>query len=208
MPRIVDHEERRREIVRAVERLVGAEGLDGVTVAAAAAEAEMSVGSVQHYFASKDEMLLESFRQVRGRVQDRVTEMRARSERVGGRIEQMLVDGLSELLPLDANRRRECAVTLAFTARAWDNADLAGLLRAGHRDLHKQVAQGLRNAFGCGELPEPIEYDREAYRLLALVDGLVLHWRADRRAMPARTTRSVLADEAARLLPGRCRHHD
>lgn len=200
----MDHETRRRDIAGAVERLIAAGSLDSVTIARTAAEAGISVGLVQHYFASKDEMLLESFRQVRDRVAGRVFARRQRSERAGARIERMLLDASAELIPLDAARRNEGRLTLAFTARTFSNPELAQVLRSSNANLREQIAQALRNALSCGELPEPIDYEREAARLLALVDGLVLHCHTGQRPMSARAAHSMMADELARLLPGPC----
>jgi AcrR family transcriptional regulator len=46
------HALRRQQVAEAVERLVAAHGLDAVTIAKTAAEAGVSVGLVQHYFAT------------------------------------------------------------------------------------------------------------------------------------------------------------
>jgi len=57
LPKLVDREERRREIAAAVLRLVAARGVEAATLRAVAAEASVSMGAVQHYFTTKDEML-------------------------------------------------------------------------------------------------------------------------------------------------------
>ncbi|MFD0477200.1 TetR/AcrR family transcriptional regulator [Nonomuraea thailandensis] len=57
MPKKVDHEERRRHVAEAVLRIAGRDGLGQAKLRDVAAEAGMSLGSVQHYFTSKDEML-------------------------------------------------------------------------------------------------------------------------------------------------------
>ncbi|MEV7232408.1 TetR family transcriptional regulator C-terminal domain-containing protein [Polymorphospora sp. NPDC051019] len=204
MPRIVDHAERRGQIADAVERLIAAESLDSVTVARTAEEAGISVGLVQHYFASKDEMLLESFRRIRNRIEARVAARRQRSERAGARIERMLLDGVAELMPLDPARRSEGWVTLAFTARSFSNPALADVLRSSNANLRAQIEQALRNALACGELPEPVGYEMEAARLLAFVDGLVLHCHTGQRPLSARAAHAMVAAELARLLPGPC----
>ena len=61
MPKQVDHQARRQEIADAVLRLAASQGLDAVTLRHVAAEAGVSMGRVQHYFATKDEMLLFAF---------------------------------------------------------------------------------------------------------------------------------------------------
>ncbi|WP_226346735.1 TetR family transcriptional regulator C-terminal domain-containing protein [Agilicoccus flavus] len=64
MPRQVDHAQRRSEISHAVWAVVARNGLDAVSLRTVAAEAGISAGRVQHYFATKDEMVLEAAREM------------------------------------------------------------------------------------------------------------------------------------------------
>ena len=57
MPRLADHEQRRRQITDAARRLVAREGLRAATFQAVAAEAGVSVRLVQYYFGSKGDVL-------------------------------------------------------------------------------------------------------------------------------------------------------
>jgi TetR/AcrR family transcriptional regulator, transcriptional repressor of bet genes len=57
MPKQVDHDERRREIATAVLRLVTTRGVEAASLRTVASEAGVSMGAVQHYFTTKDEML-------------------------------------------------------------------------------------------------------------------------------------------------------
>ena len=56
-------ENRRRAILAATLRIVAASGIDAVTHRRVAAEAGVPLGSTTYYFRSRDEMLLEAFRQ-------------------------------------------------------------------------------------------------------------------------------------------------
>ena len=58
MPRQVDHGQRRLQIARAVWSVMATRGLDAVSLRSVAAEAGISMGRVQHYFRSKDAMIL------------------------------------------------------------------------------------------------------------------------------------------------------
>lgn len=58
MPKVVDHEERRRDIAEAVSRIARDRGLQGVTFREVAREAGVSVSLVQHYFGSKENLLI------------------------------------------------------------------------------------------------------------------------------------------------------
>jgi AcrR family transcriptional regulator len=64
MPRVVDHEARRAEVVAALWRVVSRDGLDAATVRRVAAETGMSTSVVSHYFAGKEDLLRAAFRLV------------------------------------------------------------------------------------------------------------------------------------------------
>ena len=58
MPKIVDHAERRAEILEATRRVILKRGLDGVTMRNIAAEVGKSTGLVNHYFDDKGDLLV------------------------------------------------------------------------------------------------------------------------------------------------------
>ena len=57
VPKIVDHEHRRREVVNAALRVINRVGLENATMREIAREAKSSTGAIAHYFASKDDIL-------------------------------------------------------------------------------------------------------------------------------------------------------
>lgn len=72
MPRKVDHEARRAEIIEAVIRITLKGGLSAATFREVAAEAGMSVRLVQYYFGGKDELLLRTQQHVAMRSVERL----------------------------------------------------------------------------------------------------------------------------------------
>ena len=58
MPRAVDHEQRRFEIVAGLWQIVAEQGIEGVSLRTVAARAEVSMGRVQHYFGTKDALVI------------------------------------------------------------------------------------------------------------------------------------------------------
>lgn len=162
MPKQVDHDERRRQIGDAVCRLIAARGLDAVSLRHVAAEAGVSMGRVQHYFATKDEMLMFAFELI--------------SERVAGRLGAVASDDpakqlraiLLELLPLSAAARAEAPVLAAFLAQAVVEPRLGEPLRQGGGEMVTWLA-GMITAVRPGGDPE-----RDALALLAFADGLML----------------------------------
>ncbi len=206
MPRTADHDARRQQVAEAVEQLVAADGFEAVTVARTAAAAGISVGLVQHYFPSKDDMLLHAFTHARHRTEQRVMADARRADLSGARIEHILLDALSELLPLDERRRRECRVELAFTGRVVDNPRLAQALGQSNAHLRAMLAEAIHNGKECGEVPDSTDEDAQAARLLATLDGLKLHAYTEPGTMTAAAARAALADQLARVFAGRCHH--
>lgn len=170
MPKRVDHQERREQIADAVCRLLGREGLDAVSLRQVAAEADVSMGRVQHYFATKDEMLLFAFRTVAERVQRRIGDAAAAVEQPRAP-RSLLRAMLLELLPLGDQGRLEAPVWVALLGKAVVEPRVAEPLRADARRLTGFVAEQIRAARGGGG----DDAVHDARTLLALVDGLMLH---------------------------------
>jgi AcrR family transcriptional regulator len=175
MPRQVNREARRQRIADAVCRLAAKDGLDGVSVRHVAAEAGVSIGQVQHYFRSKDEMLLFASNTVRARAEERVRRSVAPAE---SRRQLTVRDGLRTLLtamiPGDEESRFEAPLHVAFTARAVVRPALAEPLRGSLADLADYMTSLLVSAQEQGEIPAELHPEREAMLMLALADGLAV----------------------------------
>lgn len=113
VPRLVDHEVRRRHIIDAVRRVIVTGGLEGVTFQTVAAEAGISVRLVQYYFGTKKEFLLATHRSV---MEDAGARFMQRWTALGSNAapREALRAVLTELLPLDDQRREEALVLGAF----------------------------------------------------------------------------------------------
>jgi AcrR family transcriptional regulator len=163
MPKRVDHAERRALLVDALWRVVMRDGIEAASLRGVAAEAGWSAGSLRHYFATQSGLLAFAMELVMQRVTERTRvpqdeqDPRRRAERL-----------LHEVLPLDAERRAEMQVWLAFTTRALVEPDLRALRDQAHAALRElcRIAAELAGARSPA---------REAERLHALVDGLALH---------------------------------
>ncbi|WP_224403914.1 TetR/AcrR family transcriptional regulator [Pseudonocardia sp. ICBG1034] len=169
MPRVVDHGQRRGEIAEALWRVAAAEGLEAVSLARVAEEAGVSKGRVQHYFASRDELLDFAAQQLRLRVDGRVRARMAAATPSSplGEVRALL----TALLPLDEDARTDARVGSAFLIRALGDERLREIYRRGNRLVHTAVAERLAAARDAGELTG-LDPAREATVLLALAGGL------------------------------------
>ncbi|MDH6544407.1 TetR/AcrR family transcriptional regulator [Streptomyces lavendulae] len=178
MPKIVDPEARRREVVDALFRVVVRDGLQRASLRAVADEAGLNIGSVRHYFAGQRELMDFAMRsmldRLGGRILRRVEETGGLESHPAERRLGLAADLLGELLPLDGRRRAEVTVFLDFTAAARTNPEFADLARetaVGARALVRRVLDRLEDA---GELRPGLDPALETERLAALLDGLCL----------------------------------
>ncbi|MEU4540764.1 TetR/AcrR family transcriptional regulator [Streptosporangium sp. NPDC023825] len=171
MPKKVDHDERRRHITEAVLRVAGRHGLDRATLRDIAVEAGISLGAVQHYFRSKDELLRHVIDHTGEQVTARIT---AGLGGLGDAVSEVAVLRVmaAEMLPLDARRQAERRVLQAFAVRAADAPHLAEPLREGYHWLHERVAELIGQAQRAGELWPELDAERESIALLAMIEGL------------------------------------
>ena len=175
VPKVVDHEERRAELARAVNRIVVRDGLTAATVRAVAAESGWSMGAVRYYFSTQDELLRFAAEAMTRRVPERMRAVMA-AGRPGRRRALAL---LEELLPLDEERTAECVVWLAWLARCRGDAAYDDLRLTAWQGERLVCRIALADALGLtppavpdGTLPR--RWEPAVDVLHAVVDGLTL----------------------------------
>ncbi|WP_142062402.1 TetR/AcrR family transcriptional regulator [Pseudonocardia kunmingensis] len=172
MPRVADHDQRRTQVARAFQRLLAAEGFAAVSFAKVAAEAGVSVGLIQHYFAGKDVLLRFAYDDAADRMGERV---RARVRHGGAArlpIAEVLLDSLVELLPLDAERDVEYRVRQGLQAQAVHHPALADVARRAGGDLLGYVTAVVESGVERGEVARGVDAVLAARLILATVQGL------------------------------------
>ncbi|GAA1251323.1 TetR/AcrR family transcriptional regulator [Streptomyces aureus] len=162
----------REEVLAAAMEMIAERGLEKLTMAALGREVGMSSGHLLYYFGSKDELLLRTLEWSEGRLGAE----RARLLSGGGTVRERL-DAYVDLYVPDAQGDPHWTLWLEVWNRS-QNAEADGDARerqaaielAWHRDLVALLAEGTSR----GELP-PLDPDRFASRLRALLDGFSIH---------------------------------
>jgi len=183
MPKVVDHEQRRTEITQALWKVIGVQGIEGVTYQSVAQAAGISVGRVQHYFASKDELVRAGCQAIVDRAVHSYAE----------RVRQLdpwaaLLDLLTEPIPRTESFRRGAAVWYAYLARGVVDPGIGLIIAEASRGTVEEAASLLRAA----DAPPG-----EARRLVSLSNGLTQ--RVLVGVMTAEDAIAMLADETARV---------
>lgn len=171
LPKQVDHEARRAQISEALMRLASRGGLEAVSLRDVAAEAGVSMGAVQHYFKSKDDMLEHAMAHVYDRAERRIRARFAAVDREPRPREVVRVLML-EMLALSEESSAEFLTAVSFFVRALGSPRLAEVYRRDWPKLEQWVAAELRRAQEAGELPADRDPEWEAELLVTVPDGL------------------------------------
>ncbi|MGW0732705.1 TetR/AcrR family transcriptional regulator [Streptomyces sp. NPDC002851] len=171
MPKQVDHEARRQEIAAALFRIASTRGLEGASLRDVAAEAGISLGRLQHYFRTREEMLTFALRRM-NELADQGIRERIAALGAEPSPQAVLRECLRGMIALDEKSRTGYLVGVAYFVRAVHNAQLRSLAQEGIPQLRAFFADQLRQAQQSGEVPQRRDPDAEAMRLICLVEGL------------------------------------
>jgi DNA-binding transcriptional regulator YbjK len=149
VPKIVDREARRREIVDAYLRVVARDGVEQATSRALAAELSVSTGALWHYFADFDEVLVQAYGLVLTRTTGRISERSA-----GLRGLAALTAMLTELLPLSKETEDEASAVVSIWGRVPHNPSLGECHAAFEQKWREQIRTHLADATDVGQLAQ------------------------------------------------------
>lgn len=175
MPKVVDHDERRREIAAAMWRILLRDGMGAVTVRALAGEAGWSVGAIRHYFKSQDELILFAMGEMLVSIAGRMGSLDFHSPD-----RTVLQNAIEEMIPLDRQRKVEAQIWFALLTRRIANPQVAVKAHDLDHVVRSTVRQVLLELATANLLSAGRDLEVEAVRLHALIDGLALHGLSDR----------------------------
>ncbi|MCC3264770.1 TetR/AcrR family transcriptional regulator [Arthrobacter gengyunqii] len=166
MPKIVDHDRRRAEIVQTTWRVIARRGLDGATLREVAAEAGYANGALKPYFPAKADLLEATFRHVFARTNARIS---AATDGLDG------FDALRafclEVLPLDPNRLDEARVVITFWQQALRDPAQAEVNDAAMAQWRTNIRTWLDAARRSGQTTAPVSVETAAETLLSFLLG-------------------------------------
>ena len=194
MPRVVDHEARRAELVELTAQEIARNGLDHLTLRDVARSGGWSTGMVSHYFRDKRALLQATFR--------------SRAEHAG-RLVLDLVEGgrppldafVEAVLPLDEERLLNWQVWLAFWGSAIGDPELSAAQQARHDSFHADLVSALVAEREAGRLRRDLDLDHEAMRMIMVLDGIALQVVFSPGRWPPEAQRAMVAEHLAGLRP-------
>jgi AcrR family transcriptional regulator len=166
VPKVVDRDQRRVELIEATWRTIARTGWTSATMAAIAAEAGFANGALKPYFATKEDLFTAAFDHIY------VQTGRRMATATAGRSGLAALRAFCfEILPLDETTRNEARVVIPFWHEALTNPTLA----ARHQDamLHwrRELQRHLTQARQAGEIRTPIADEHIVGHLLQALLG-------------------------------------
>ena len=166
MPRLVDHDERRRAIVEAAWRLLATRGVDGINMRDLAAEAGYTNGALSHYFAGKDEILRTSYEYVIDATNRRI------EVSVGRRTGRVALRKLChEIMPLTEEATLEARIAMSLWQRAMTDQIMVEVNNSAISAWRSRMARHWQEAIDAGELP-PTDVPARVELLMTTIIGL------------------------------------
>lgn len=166
VPKIVDHDARRQELVEVTWRVIAQRGFDGVTLRDIAAEAGFANGALKPYFPTRASLMRATFMHVFGRTNARVE---AATQGLSG------LDALRqfalEILPLDADRLDEARVVIPFWQMAIHESEFAEVNDAAMSEWREAMRVWLAEAKAQGVLHGGVRPEVAAESLLTFMLG-------------------------------------
>jgi len=173
VPKLVDHEERRRQIAAALLRVAAVRGLHQAGLREVAAEAGLSVRLIQYYFGTKEQLLLYATQYLAVQLSDRVRARIAAAGGAGAGPRAVIEAILAEALPDDQDSREFNVIWTSYLALSLTDPGLTmGPLARGSDVVIDVIAAQLRTAQEAGQMPAGLDPGLEATSLVALSAGL------------------------------------
>ena len=165
MPRLVDHDARKRELLDASLALVASEGIEAATLRRLARAADCTTGAITYYFEGRDALLVAMLRRAHQTTGARMLRAAGRGASPRDRLWAVMM----EALPLDPERLAEWRVWLAFWGAAAGNPALVEENLARYAEWRALLQTLVRDLAGT-QADLPLRVDA----LMGLIDGFGL----------------------------------
>lgn len=166
MPKIVDHDERRLELVDATWRIIARHGLEGATMREIATEAGFANGALKPYFPTKDTLLEFAFSHVFNRTNKRIAEVTAGKSGLAA-----LRAFCLEVLPLDEERVNEARIVIPFWQKAVNDPQKAQIHQLSMDQWMTAIRRYLAEAREAGDVGAVVANSALAGQLLNMLLG-------------------------------------
>jgi AcrR family transcriptional regulator len=166
VPKVVDTDERRAQLMAATSEAIARDGLANVTLRSIAGAGGWTTGIVTHYFADKRSLVMATFQYRADRARRQIEESVARGE--------SLLDATISTLPLDAESLLDWRVSVSYIGASIGDEEMAQLHRRRLDTFIATVRTALKDEQRAGRLPAGLDTRVEADRLVVVMNGIAI----------------------------------
>ncbi len=142
MPKIIDHDQRRRDIVEVAKSIILKGGFEAATMRSIAAEAGFANGALKHYFPGKESIVAATFETILQQMAEGVASATAETATA----EEALRGWLEATIPRDPEQIAAGRVLLALWEYAMSNESLAELYRSHLANWRSSLVERMQDA--------------------------------------------------------------
>ncbi|MEM8499731.1 MAG: TetR/AcrR family transcriptional regulator [Pseudomonadota bacterium] len=186
MPKIVDKQQRRDQIIDATFRVIVKDGLAGTSMRAVAKEASCTIGLINHWFASRDDLVEAAF--------DRAIEQELDRAAKSVTDAASYIDAASRFLPLDRQSQDHAKIWIAFYAMVLCEGIDERRRSARCKAVRKVMVAGLSAFYDLKVCHNIVD------RVFVLVDGIAINALLDPSRWNRRRQITVLSEGLEHVL--------
>jgi len=186
LPRIIDHEQRRREIAAIVENILYEHGTEALTIRDVAERAGCSTTIVSHYFRTKLEMLVFTNQAARGRGEGLLA--------TAVKTQASILQTMNSLLPTNEAMKTAWHTCVAFWGMTPQDARVTAEWYEGVSEAHSLFEDLVRIGQQAGEVDPSLKIEQAANMLQVIINGISSLWAKDRKHWTAARQRKLLQE--------------
>ncbi len=167
MPRIVDHDKRRRELSALAYEIITQKGIDAATYRSLAERAGCTTGMIVHYFPKRDDILLGALSHAESITRKVMDDCLEKYEGL-----EALRQVLYAVIPADRKLGAQWRLWISFWGRATANDVVREKQSGAYSEATSRWSDFVRKAQQAGDLSSSLNTRIEAQSVMALLDGL------------------------------------
>ncbi len=194
MPKVVDHEARRKFFIDAAYESILEDGLAKTTIRSVAKRAGFTTGALVHYFKDKEELIRQVLEADGSKVRSKMVDAQ---QTFKGRVALRKV--LLEALPKDKKSSARWRIWLALWYHSEGHPEMRKEERRRYKEWIGRISEMLNESIELGELPDKFDVAGEAKALVALADGLGVQYLMANGRLSGKQITQIIDSNLARL---------
>lgn len=167
MPKLIDHDERKKIIAAAVWKIIGEQGIGAISIRNVAAEAGISTGSLRHSFDSRLELVAYAMQLINEQIEDNV-----RTATANGLDVLTSVRILENFIPLNHGTTTIARVTLGMIAEMRSTPEIFAIAQESRAKIRTIMRDMFIWLYDNHELKLGVDVEAQTDQLLTLSYGL------------------------------------